>query len=606
MAIVRPYPLPSVRASLGTSRGRESSDEEERGEERKIESGEERKIESGEERKIEGGEEQKTGQESRISGCSFANDAADAEGLQHLRENLLHRPPEREEHLELILNEDFINSAIETETLRISQKGNYKILIQDVVVKKHLDRVVGSPIKYSAKSEETPADASKDGKELGSPAPKGLQQSSPKEDIRRFKGRNNTDMAIFSAIILDDSSDMKVGKWCVFSKGSFKVAQSKYNNTKFRPPLKTVHVRFDFVSIDKLATMILVPRGGGYESRTLVGWYSYWKADCYEEPRAMVGYGSVEAKVEEEMRMRRKLPSLPLLSVFVLAAVAILAVVLLHSSTQGRIEEVEFPKDNLGVINVLRSSQPAASQPMTQMMRESPKKHESKLSLPQQYARVSDSPPLSLKELVHCISICLCAACPFHASDSMQNDELWFPYFVVPYASLHPLRKFLWSISSLRVLPTRLSSAFRPCHAFACDPPCSTLTAYYDFLPSPCFHVPLSYSGLRRSCRIWDILRHGAGSTPGRTELPSTTSGRPTLLRYSYPLQRPCCDWLRGQALAMRQKQIERENAKFARKFSTPHTSQYTGVHESLEEILDPRFTPWSNDSPRKAYYQGY
>jgi len=60
------------------------------------------------------------------------------------------------------------------------------------------------------------------------------------------------------------------------------------------------------------------------------------------------------------------------------------------------------------------------------------------------------------------------------------------------------------------------------------------------------------------------------------------------------------------QALAMRQKQIERENAKFARKFSTPHTSQYTGVHESMDAILDPRFTPWSNDSPRKAYYQGY
>ena len=71
----------------------------------------------------------------------------------------------------------------------------------------------------------------------------------------------------------------------------------------------------------------------------------------------MVGYGSMEAKVEEEertrTRMRKTLPSLPLLSVFVLAAVAILAVVFLHGRTQGRIEEVEFPKDNLGVINVL-------------------------------------------------------------------------------------------------------------------------------------------------------------------------------------------------------------------------------------------------------------
>eukprot|EP00960_Hanusia_phi_P056962 763411-Hanusia_phi.AAC.1 len=234
----------------------------------------------------------------------------------------------QKEHLqELILKEDFINSIIETETLRVSQKGNYKILIQDVVVKKHLDSVVGSPIKYSANSEENSADASKDAKELGSPAPKGPPQSSPastppkveasslplsqpsvnrvpiamihpygtcnvkaklisKEDVRRFKGRNNMDMAVFSAIILDDSSDMKVtfwneqcekyydsmevGKWYVFSKGSFKVAQSKYNNTKCQYEMTVStnttiercleedapQVRFDFVSIDKLATMI--------------------------------------------------------------------------------------------------------------------------------------------------------------------------------------------------------------------------------------------------------------------------------------------------------------------------------------------------------------
>ena len=161
----------------------------------------------------------------------------------------------QKEHLqEVILKEDFINSIIETETLRVSQKGNYKILIQDVVVKKHLDSVIGSPIKYSANSEETTADAAKDSKELGSPAPKGPPQSSPvstppkveasslplsqptvnrvpiamihpygscnvkaklisKEDVRRFKGRNNTDMAVFSAVVLDDSSDMKVTFW---------------------------------------------------------------------------------------------------------------------------------------------------------------------------------------------------------------------------------------------------------------------------------------------------------------------------------------------------------------------------------------------------------
>jgi hypothetical protein len=48
------------------------------------------------------------------------------------------------------------------------------------------------------------------------------------------------------------------------------------------------------------------------------------------------------------------------------------------------------------------------------------------------------------------------------------------------------------------------------------------------------------------------------------------------------------------------------EDAKFARKFATPHTSQYTGVHESQDAVLDPKYSPWSNDAPRKAYYQGY
>jgi hypothetical protein len=35
---------------------------------------------------------------------------------------------------------------------------------------------------------------------------------------------------------------------------------------------------------------------------------------------------------------------------------------------------------------------------------------------------------------------------------------------------------------------------------------------------------------------------------------------------------------------------IKKENAKFARKFSTPHTSMYTGVHESIDKILDPKY----------------
>merc|ERR1711906_32130 len=60
------------------------------------------------------------------------------------------------------------------------------------------------------------------------------------------------------------------------------------------------------------------------------------------------------------------------------------------------------------------------------------------------------------------------------------------------------------------------------------------------------------------------------------------------------------------QALAQRKQQIETENKKFARKFSTPHTSMYTGEHQSIDEILDPKFSPWGNDAPRKAYYQGY
>jgi len=60
------------------------------------------------------------------------------------------------------------------------------------------------------------------------------------------------------------------------------------------------------------------------------------------------------------------------------------------------------------------------------------------------------------------------------------------------------------------------------------------------------------------------------------------------------------------QALAQRQQMIETEDKKFAKKFSTPHTSQYTGVHQSLADILDPKFQPWANDAPRKAYYAGF
>ena len=60
------------------------------------------------------------------------------------------------------------------------------------------------------------------------------------------------------------------------------------------------------------------------------------------------------------------------------------------------------------------------------------------------------------------------------------------------------------------------------------------------------------------------------------------------------------------QALAAREKKIAAENAKFARKFSTPHTSMYTGVHQSIDQILDPKFQPWGNQGPREAYYEGY
>jgi len=60
------------------------------------------------------------------------------------------------------------------------------------------------------------------------------------------------------------------------------------------------------------------------------------------------------------------------------------------------------------------------------------------------------------------------------------------------------------------------------------------------------------------------------------------------------------------QSLAMKQEKIQKENEKFARRFSTPHTSMYTGVKQSIDQILDPKYQPWGNDGPRKAYYQGY
>lgn len=60
------------------------------------------------------------------------------------------------------------------------------------------------------------------------------------------------------------------------------------------------------------------------------------------------------------------------------------------------------------------------------------------------------------------------------------------------------------------------------------------------------------------------------------------------------------------QALAAKEVQIKAENAKFEREFNTPHTSQYTGKHESLATILDPKYQPWGNAMPRKAYYAGF
>ncbi len=35
-------------------------------------------------------------------------------------------------------------------------------------------------------------------------------------------------------------------------------------------------------------------------------------------------------------------------------------------------------------------------------------------------------------------------------------------------------------------------------------------------------------------------------------------------------------------------------------------TLAFQGKHESLSEILDPKYQPWANAAPRKAYYEGY
>lgn len=43
------------------------------------------------------------------------------------------------------------------------------------------------------------------------------------------------------------------------------------------------------------------------------------------------------------------------------------------------------------------------------------------------------------------------------------------------------------------------------------------------------------------------------------------------------------------QSLAMKQQKIEKENAKFARKFSSPHTSMYTGVKQVSKRMHDAR-----------------
>eukprot|EP00286_Rhodomonas_abbreviata_P025699 CAMPEP_0181307592 /NCGR_PEP_ID=MMETSP1101-20121128/10972_1 /TAXON_ID=46948 /ORGANISM="Rhodomonas abbreviata, Strain Caron Lab Isolate" /LENGTH=306 /DNA_ID=CAMNT_0023413839 /DNA_START=10 /DNA_END=930 /DNA_ORIENTATION=+ len=63
---------------------------------------------------------------------------------------------------------------------------------------------------------------------------------------------------------------------------------------------------------------------------------------------------------------------------------------------------------------------------------------------------------------------------------------------------------------------------------------------------------------------------------------------------------------LTPQALAAKAEMIKKEDVKFARKFNRAKTSQYTGVHTKISEILDPKYQPWANDGSRKAYYQGY
>jgi len=35
-------------------------------------------------------------------------------------------------------------------------------------------------------------------------------------------------------------------------------------------------------------------------------------------------------------------------------------------------------------------------------------------------------------------------------------------------------------------------------------------------------------------------------------------------------------------------------------------THELAPTPQSIDQILDPKFQPWGNDGPRKAYYQGY
>jgi len=60
-----------------------------------------------------------------------------------------------------------------------------------------------------------------------------------------------------------------------------------------------------------------------------------------------------------------------------------------------------------------------------------------------------------------------------------------------------------------------------------------------------------------------------------------------TFSRQQYVSRPFVCIYQTGeQALAAKEVKIATENAKFARKFKSPHTSQYTGVHLSQVCLL--------------------